>query len=572
MRTFRVILSMVLCLTALLLPVAGAAAEDTNFGWSLEEGVLCITGQGEMDFAQPFPWEDCREEITALKVSEGVTSIQASALKDCTALQSVTLPKGLLYIHDSAFENCSALYWVTLPEGVIGIGEKAFAGCTGINSVFLPGSIAWVGDGAFEQNVLINCTAGTGAQDYITANGGRFHQIDSRKLQNGEGSWSGGTWNLTGGVLTVTGTGAVTLADGELYYPWDALRGDITDVVLEEGITEVGPGAFTLCRKLASVTFPASIEKIDTDALDKAQQILGFADTPAETFAAEKEIGFTVLPAAQEETAAETTQETLPEEPTEETAASTTDSTAKTTAATTDSTEETTAATDPTEETVTTNTTEPSTEETVEKPTEAAEAPKTEENVPVLTVASASAQPGQTVKLAVTLTDNPGLCGLNFQIDYDKTLLTLEDFDCTSDAFALGDWTVGIGEGERALWIQPDETRENGEVLTLIFTIAQNAPQGEIPVRLTELAGVNAQAETVPLTCREGTVQVTVGIPGDINGDGRVTSADLLRLRRYLAGQSVPVETGNADLNADGKVDLTDVMLLQKLLIGGQTE
>ena len=547
MRTFRVILSTVLCLTALLLPVAGAAAEDTNFGWSLEEGVLCITGQGEMDFAQPFPWEDRREEITALKVSEGVTSIQASALKDCTALQSVTLPKGLLYIHDSAFENCSALYWVTLPEGMIGIGEKAFAGCTGINSVFLPGSIAWVGDGAFEQNVLINCTAGTGAQDYITANGGRFHQIDSRKLQNGEGSWSGGTWNLTGGVLSVTGTGAVTLADGELYYPWDALRGDITDVVLEEGVTEVGPGAFTLCRKLASVTFPASVEKIDANALDKAQQILGFADTPAETFAAEKEIGFTALSAAQEDTAAETSQETLPEEPTEETAAAT----------------EQPEATEPVEETTAAETTEPSAEETVEKPTEVAEAPKTEEPVSELTVASASAQPGQTVKLAVTLTDNPGLCGLNFQIDYDKTLLTLEDFDCTSDAFALGDWTVGIGEGERALWIQPDETRENGEVLTLIFTIAQNAPQGEIPVRLTELASVNAQAETVPLTCREGTVQVTVGIPGDINGDGRVTSADLLRLRRYLAGQSVPVETGNADLNADGKVNLTDVMLLQ---------
>ena len=556
MRTFRVILSTVLCLTALLLPVAGAAAEDTNFGWSLEEGVLCITGQGEMDFAQPFPWEDRREEITALKVSEGVTSIQASALKDCTALQSVTLPKGLLYIHDSAFENCSALYWVTLPEGMIGIGAKAFAGCTGINSVFLPGSIAWVGDGAFEQNVLINCTAGTGAQDYITANGGRFHQIDSRKLQNGEGSWSGGTWNLTGGVLSVTGTGVVTLADGELYYPWDALRGDITDVVLEEGVTEVGPGAFTLCRKLASVTFPASIEKIDANALDKAQQILGFADTPAETFAAEKEIGFTALSAAQEDTAAETSQETLPEEPTEETAAAT----------------EQPEATEPAEETTAAETTEPSAEEPVEKPTEAAEAPKTEEPVSVLTVASASAQPGQTVKLAVTLTDNPGLCGLNFQIDYDKTLLTLEDFDCTSDAFALGDWTVGIGEGERALWIQPDETRENGEVLTLIFTIAQNAPQGELPVRLTELAGVNAQAETVLLTCREGTVQVTVGIPGDINGDGRVTSADLLRLRRYLAGQSVPVETGNADLNADGKVNLTDVMLLQKLLIGGQTE
>ena len=169
----------------------------------------------------------------------------------------------------------------------------------------------------------------------------------------------------------------------------------------------------------------------------------------------------------------------------------------------------------------------------------------------MLTVAQASAQPGQKVRLEITLTDNPGLCGLNFQIDYDKSRLTLEDFDCTSETFALGDWTVGIGEGEKALWLQPDETDKNGVVLTLDFRIAQDAPQGEIPVTLTEASGVNAQAELVAVGTSAGSVQVTVGIPGDVNGDGRITSADLLRLRRYLAGQNIPVETGNADLNAD---------------------
>lgn len=529
MRSLKAILSAVLCVSVLFLLAAGAAAEEPEQGWALEEGVLCITGQGEMDFARPFPWEDRKEEIKSLRVDDGITAIQAEALKDCTALSSVTLPQGLRYIHDSAFENCAALNWVTLPEGLVGIGEKAFSGCTGLTSVFVPGSVAWVGDNAFEQATIINCTAGTGVQDYITANGGKFHQIDSRKLRDGAGSWSGGTWRLSGGVLTVTGTGAVALPEGERYYPWDEMRGDITDVILEEGITEVDAGAFTLCRKLSTVTFPESIEEINPDALDGAQQIMGYADTAAETFAKERNIEFVALEPVEE------TEETKPQSDSEEPQTGTE------------------------EETI-------APEEPVAA-TETEASGKTRTPVPMLTVAQASAQPGQKVRLEITLTDNPGLCGLNFQIDYDKSRLTLEDFDCTSETFALGDWTVGIGEGEKALWLQPDETDKNGVILTLEFTIAQDAPQGEIPVMLTEASGVNAQAELVAVGTSAGSVQVTVGIPGDVNGDGRITSADLLRLRRYLAGQNIPVETGNADLNADGKIDLMDLMLLQKLLL-----
>lgn len=554
MRSCRWILSAALCLAALFLLAVPTWAEPPEQSWSLEEGVLCISGQGEMDFSTPLPWEDSKEEITALRVDEGITAIQAEALKDCTALKSVTLPKSLRYIHDSAFENCTALCWVTYPEGLIGIGQNAFAGCTQLSTVFLPGSVAWVGDGAFGDKTLINGTAGTGVQDYIQANGGTFRQVDLHKLASQEGTWAGGTWTLSGGELTVSGKGDVALEEGERYYPWDSLRGDITDVTLEEGVTAVDAGAFSLCRKLVSVTFPASIETVDENALDAAPEILGYSGTAAESFAEAKGLDFTAL-------------DTAETEPAEETAA-----TEEAPDASAPQTEETTESrTEETVPTKTADTTEPQTEETAaadETQPETAETEPVQKLLPILTVSSESAQPGQTVKVTVTLANNPGLCGLNFQIDYDSSLLTLEDFDCPNEAFAQGDWTVGLGEGEKALWIQPDQTEENGAILTLLFRISQQAPQGEIPVALTEVSGVNDQAELLEVTCHAGSVQVTVGIPGDINGDGRVTAADLLRLRRYLAGQNVLVETGNADLNGDGQINLSDLMLLQKLLTG----
>ena len=213
--------------------------------------------------------------------------------------------------------------------------------------------------------------------------------------------------------------------------------------------------------------------------------------------------------------------------------------------------------TDPTETGAAEETTEP-TEETPEEP----------KKEPVLSVETVTAQPGQTVQLTVSLTDNPGLCGLYFGIDYDRSKLTLEDYSCPNESFAQGDWMVGVGQEERAVWLQPDLTEAEGEILTLTFRVASDAGTGDIAVSLTDITGVDDRANSVRIAGNAGGVTVALGLPGDINGDGKVSSADLLRLRRYLAGQAVTAETGNADLNSDGRVDLQDLMLLQILLTG----
>lgn len=53
--------------------------------------------------------------------------------------------------------------------------------------------------------------------------------------------------------------------------------------------------------------------------------------------------------------------------------------------------------------------------------------------------------------------------------------------------------------------------------------------------------------------------------PGDIDGNNSVNALDLLRLKKYLAGDTRAI-VGNGDLNGDGKVNALDLLRLKKLL------
>lgn len=527
-----------ICLAACLAPLGAGAEEPVS--WSLDGGTLAITGSGDMAFKK-IPWADRLGEIQALRLDEGITAIQDGAFAGCANLTSVTLSKSLQYIGNEAFRDCGSLCWVTLPQQLIGIGEKAFSGCTKLTSIVVPGTVGRIGDRAFEPTIILRGHKNSAAEDYIKDNGGTFRQVDYHKLASSSGQLDGMEWTLRDGAMTVTGKGTLNLGSLEAY-PWDALRGDIVTLELGEGITEVDAQAFALCRKLTKVTVPASLEKTAQGAFPEDVEIIAPAEETAQTTE--------VTEAAQTTEAAEGTEAIEATEAAEATEA--------TEAA------EATEATEATEAAEATETTEMT--ETTES-TEAAEEadPKTPAQL-ALTVGQATAQPGQQVKLTLSLSGNPGLCGLNFTIDYDHTRLTLEDYDCLDSQLTASDWSLGLGEGEKALWLQSDATDAEGEILTLVFRVSDAAPLGDTTVTLTDITGVDEEAKLLKPVCVSGGVTVSSGLLGDVNGDDRVTAADEKRLRRYLAGAKVAIETGNADMNGDGAIDLVDLMLLQKSL------
>lgn len=83
---------------------------------------------------------------------------------------------------------------------------------------------------------------------------------------------SGLNWKLSGGVLTITGTGKMTDWTSATGSIWNNYKSSITKVIVSDGVTSIGNYAFTGCTNLTSVSIPDSVTSIGNNA---------FGDCPA---------------------------------------------------------------------------------------------------------------------------------------------------------------------------------------------------------------------------------------------------------------------------------------------------
>lgn len=81
------------------------------------------------------------------------------------------------------------------------------------------------------------------------------------------------SWSLSGGTLTITGSGAMTDFRDNTMAPWYDLRSEIRTIVLPEGLTHVGDRAFYDCARLTSVDIPDSVTSIGKYAFARCKNI-----------------------------------------------------------------------------------------------------------------------------------------------------------------------------------------------------------------------------------------------------------------------------------------------------------
>lgn len=159
------------------------------------------------------------KSLTSIQLPNKLENFWDNAFNGCTSLKNIAMPSTVVGIYNSVFEGCTSLSNVTLKEGCTTLGHHVFKGCP-FTSFTFPSTLNSIGEYAFENTNLK-------------------------------------TVDLSNTQITRLPNGSFLNCQ------------QLSDVKLPYGFTYIGNHAFK-SSPIASITFPPTLEKIDTWAFQYA--------------------------------------------------------------------------------------------------------------------------------------------------------------------------------------------------------------------------------------------------------------------------------------------------------------
>lgn len=168
--------------------------------------------------------------LNSVKIGKSVTTIGRRAFSECPALTSVTLGENLKFIKTSAFESCKALSNIILPSSLQVIDSRAFYN-TALVSVSVPSSVVNIDKDAFE----------------------RIYSLKEIKVDEANTVYS----DIDGVLCSKTKT---------VLFRYPNSKGKTYTV--PNTIKKIYDRAFSYCRDLETIIFPASVISIGNHIFD----------------------------------------------------------------------------------------------------------------------------------------------------------------------------------------------------------------------------------------------------------------------------------------------------------------
>ena len=270
-------------LTIIIVPLENIDISKNNDGSVMAQisedmTTLTISGTGEMKSwskLSDIPWYSYREEITIVKINQGVTNIGGSAFYGCSSISSIELPSSVMSIGDGAFSECSSLSSITvdlnnpkytsedgvlfnknktvilkyplgkensnytIPSSVTSIGGYAFSYCSSLNSIELPSSVMSIGDGAFKD-----CSS-----------------LSSIELPSGVTSIGYGAFYSCSSLSSIEIPNSVTTIGQYAFFHCSSL----SSIELPSGVTSIGAREFIGCSSLSSIAIDSNNPKYTSE-------------------------------------------------------------------------------------------------------------------------------------------------------------------------------------------------------------------------------------------------------------------------------------------------------------------
>lgn len=180
-----------------------------------------------------------------------VTGIGYAAFYQKNSITSVTIDTNVTDIGNFAFAFCGHLTNVTMANSLTSIGDYAFEGC-GLTDISIPESVISIGEGTFgECDSLIAIAVAPGNLAYASVAGVLFDLGQTTLIEYPNGK-VGNSYTIPTSVVSI----------------WDDAFEDcyLTNVILPDGLINVGDEAFFGCNGLTSVSLPNGVASIGSEA------------------------------------------------------------------------------------------------------------------------------------------------------------------------------------------------------------------------------------------------------------------------------------------------------------------
>ena len=214
--------------------------------------------------------------LISVNISNSVTRIEPWAFA-FSNIVSVTLPNSINYIGESTFIYCKKLKEIRIPDSVKEIANGTFQGCISLDNVIFPHNLIEIGSYAFDgcENItfldLPNSTRDIKTSAFSFCK--KLSHITFPKYIKNVGAQA--FWNCESLEavyisdinswfdISFEGSDANPLNNAHHLYLNDE---EIKDLIIPDGIIEIGDFLFTGCTSLVSIVFNERLSKIGVRA------------------------------------------------------------------------------------------------------------------------------------------------------------------------------------------------------------------------------------------------------------------------------------------------------------------